>query len=189
MPPTKTQNPNVPSFGDHEVITPPNALKHAVKPAVAGDDPVARAEAALAQLSTEFSGWMNDECARLDAARQAIRQHGMEVLQREALFRVAHDIKGHAPTLGFPLIADVAGGLCRLIEETRDPRRIPPALIDQHIDTIMALIREHGRVRAEVIAAELSRTLRAVTDEFLKREGKDPDAPPVTASPPIVPAK
>ena len=187
MPPTKTQTPKVASFGDHEIITPPHGLKHAVAPAIAGDDPVARAEAALAQLSTEFSGWMNDECARLDAARMAARQHGMEVLQRDALFRVAHDIKGHAPTLGFPLVADVAGGLCRLIEETRDPRRIPPALIDQHVSAVRALIREHGRVRAEVIADELTRTLRAVTDEFLQREGKD--APPMTASPPIAPTK
>jgi len=189
MPRTKTQTPKVTSFGDHEVITPPDTLKDAVRPAVAGDDPVARAEAALAQLSSEFSVWMNDECARLEAAREAVRQHGMEVLQREALFRVVHDIKGHAPTLGFPLVADVAGGLCRLIEETRDPRRIPPALIDQHVDAIRALIREHGRARAEVIAAELTRTLRAVSDEFLKREGKDPDAPPTTASPPLAPAK
>jgi HPt (histidine-containing phosphotransfer) domain-containing protein len=189
MPPTKTQPPKVTSFGDHEVITPPHSLKDAVRPGVAGDDPVARAEAALAKLSTEFSGWMNDECARLDAARQAVRQHGLEVLQREALFRAAHDIKGHAPTLGFPLVADVAGGLCRLIEETRDPRCIPPELIDQHVDTIRALIREHGLVRGEVVAAELSRTLRAVTDEFLKREGKDSDGPPLTASPPIAPVK
>jgi chemotaxis protein histidine kinase CheA len=189
MPPTKSQAPKVASFGDHEVITPPHGLKHAVAPAIAGDDPVARAEAALAQLSTEFSDWMHEECARLDAARLAVRQHGMEVLQREALFRVAHDIKGHAPTLGFPLVADVAGGLCRLMEETADPRRIPLALIDQHVDTVRAIIREHGRVRAEVIATELTRTLRDVTDEFLEREGKEPDGPPTTTSPPIVPAK
>ena len=187
MAPTRTQKPTVASFGDHEVITPPNKLAAVVVPAIAGDDPVARAEAALAQLSSEFSDWMHDECAQLEAARQAIRTGGLDVLPREALFRAAHDIKGHAATLGFPLVSDIAGSLCRLIEETRDPRRIPLALIDQHVDAVRAIIREHGRARAETIATELTRTLREVTDGFLKLEGKDSDAPAETASPPIAP--
>jgi chemotaxis protein histidine kinase CheA len=189
MAPSKTQDPAVKRFGDHEVITPPHKLRHAVRPATAGDDPVARAEAALAQLSSEFSDWMQDECARLDEARRSVHANGMEVVSREALFRVSHDIKGHAPTYGFPLVADVAASLCRLIEETRDPRRVPLALVDQHVDAARAIIREHGHAQADAIAAELTRTLRAVTDEFLRREGKESAAPADTASPPIAPAK
>ena len=155
------------TFPDHEVITPPNKLQGAVGRAVEGDDPVARAEAALAQLSSEFTRWMDDECEQLDRARRNVQETGMTGLPREALFRAAHDIKGQAATLGFPLVAAVAESLCRLLEETHDPRRIPLDLVDQHVDAVRAIFREHGRARAEVVAEALTRRLRQVCDDFL----------------------
>ena len=56
--------PNVASFADHQVITPPNKLKGAWTRTAAADDPVARAEAALAELSTEFTGWFSAKASR-----------------------------------------------------------------------------------------------------------------------------
>ena len=163
----KPDLPAVKAFADHEVITPPNKLKSAVGRAIDGDDPVARAEAALAQLSSEFSSWMEDECERLDRARHNVSQNGMTALPREALFRSAHDIKGQAATLGFPRVAAVAESLCRLIEETHDPERIPLDLVDQHVDAVRAIIREHGRPQADAVADQLTRTLRRVCDDFI----------------------
>ena len=188
MPPTKPETHDVARFKDHEVITPPNKLKGAVGRAIAADDdPVARAEAALAQLSPEFSDWMNDECEKLDRARHGAREAGMAAPQRDALFRAAHDIKGQAATLGFPLVAAIAESLCVLIDETYDARSIPAPLIDQHVDAVRAIMREHDRPDAEAIAELLTRRLRDVTAEFLSREGKDRDAP--ETSPPIAPVK
>ncbi len=167
---TKPDLTAVKTFADHEVITPPNKLQGAVGRPIDGDDPVARAEAALAQLSSEFSDWMHGECERLDQARHNVRRNGLTALPREALFRAAHDIKGQAATLGFPLVAELAGSLCRLIEETHDPKRIPLDLVDQHVDAVRAIIREHDRPQAEVIAAQLTRTLRRVCEEFLETQ-------------------
>jgi len=187
MPPTKPETHDVATFKDHEVITPPNRLKGAVGRAIAGDDPVARAEAALAQLSSEFSDWMHDECEQLDRARRDAHAAGMAAQQRDALFRAAHDIKGQAATLGFPLVSAVAESLCVLIDETYDARCIPPPLIDQHVDAVRAIMREHDRPDAAATAELLTRRLRDVTAEFLSREGKDRDAPEM--SPPIAPVK
>jgi chemotaxis protein histidine kinase CheA len=177
--------PTVARFADHDVITPPHKLGGAVGRGVAGDDPVARAEAALAQLSSHFPDWMNHECQQLDRARDRAHRSRMAVQDRAALFRVAHDIKGQAVTLGFPLVAEVAGSLCNLIEETREPRRIPLALIDQHVDAVRAIIREHALPHASTVAEKLIRSLRAVSAEFLRREGKD--AADDMASPPTAP--
>jgi hypothetical protein len=56
-PSPKNSAPSVATFADHEVITPPNKLRKALAPATdPKDDPLARAEAALAQLSSEFTG-------------------------------------------------------------------------------------------------------------------------------------
>jgi HPt (histidine-containing phosphotransfer) domain-containing protein len=106
----KDDTPSVATYADHEVITPPHELRRAVGPAIAGDDdPVARAEAALGQLSSEFSGWMQSECERLETARKDIRRLGFDPNTHDALFRSVHDIKGEAATFGFPEIAGCAG--------------------------------------------------------------------------------
>ncbi|HEY1475849.1 MAG TPA: Hpt domain-containing protein [Pseudolabrys sp.] len=158
------------TYGDHEVIKPENKLRKVVssRPLQPGeDDPVARAEKALADLSTEFSSWMDAECERLDQARRSIAAGGFTPENRDAIFRAAHDIKGEAATFGYPLVALAADSLCRLIEHTPDVTRIPIQLVDQHVNAVRAIHREYSRSDARDLAATLTERLRAVTDEFL----------------------
>jgi len=179
------------TYGDHEVITPENKLRKAVsvKPYVPGeDDPVARAERALAELSSEFGSWMESECDRLDKARQAISKGGFSKANRDALFHAAHDIKGEAATFGFPLVASAADSLCRLIEYTPDVTRIPIKLVEQHVDAVRAIHREYSRSDAEELAAMLTGRLREVTDEFLLFQNRDrPDVLEQITGPSIAP--
>src|ERR1700704_6281682 len=93
------------TFADHHVITQPNPLRKVLRRVVSEknlDDPVARAEKALASLSGEFNNWMSIEADRLSAAHAAIRKDGFTKFTREELFRAAHDIKGGAATFGYP---------------------------------------------------------------------------------------
>jgi len=185
----QNEKPTVASYADHEVITPPNRLQKAVaiaKPA--GFDPIARAEEALGNLASEFSGWMNQECEQLDEARQKVKAEGFAEETRDTLFRAAHDIKGEAATFGFPLVAPPAESLCRLIEHTPDMARIPLELVDQHVDAIRAIIREGARPDIEDVAWALTRRLRDVTDEFLRHENRDrPDVLKIVMAPSLVP--
>src|SRR5208282_56819 len=122
----KDDTPSVATYADHEVITPPHELRRAVAPAIEGDeDPVARAEAALVGLSSEFSAWMKAECDRLEASRNDVKRLGFTQATNDALFRAAHDIKGEATTFGFPEVTGVAESLCRLLEHTPDFKKIP----------------------------------------------------------------
>jgi HPt (histidine-containing phosphotransfer) domain-containing protein len=185
----KDDTPSVATYADYEVITPPHELRRAVAPAGdVADDPVGRAEAALAELSSEFAGWMDSECDRLEAARQDAKRDGFTQKTHEILFRAAHDIKGEAGTFGFPAVAGVAESLCRLIEHTPDMQRIPLTLVDQHVDAIRAVVREYGRPDLLGAAAVLTKRLRDVTDEFLKTEnGFRPDYLENIFAPPLVP--
>ena len=191
MPQAKKETPAVVTYGDHEIITPPNKLRKHISPMAPGephDDPVARAEAALAQLSSEFSSWMDAECERLDRSRKSVRTEGFAKVTHQALFHSAHDIKGEAATLGYPWIAAAADSLCRLLEHTPDMRRIPLALVDQHVDGIRAIIRESARPDIEALANTLTKRLREVTDEFLVHENRDrPGYLEGIVSPPLVP--
>ena len=116
---------NIQAFPDHHVITQPNPLRRVLRRVDEKDldDPIARAEQALAGLSGEFKDWMATECDRLAAAHAAILSHGFTTDTREELFRAAHDIKGDAATFGFPTAGAAAESLCRIIEHAPDLER------------------------------------------------------------------
>jgi HPt (histidine-containing phosphotransfer) domain-containing protein len=189
---TRIEKPAVATYADHEVITPPNKLRNAVSTVARidpSDDPVARAEAALAKLSSEFPSWMDAECERLDEARRNIRAAGLNKATCESLFRAAHDIKGEAATFGYPTVTDPADSLCRLIEHSPDMSRIPLRLIDQHVDAVRAIIREGSLPDGAATAEELISRLRQVTDEFLAHENRDrPDYLEGLVGPPLAPS-
>src|ERR1700722_9954581 len=115
---TKNERPGITKFADHEVIVVPNRLKKkALRHAAADEpDPLTDAEVALEELSEQFGGWMEDECVALEEARQTIHRKGLIDETRQALFRAAHDIKGHGTTFGYPMASDVADSLCRVME-------------------------------------------------------------------------
>jgi HPt (histidine-containing phosphotransfer) domain-containing protein len=186
-----SSKPSVTTYGDHEVITPANKLRVAVsvvKRDDPEDDPVARAEAALAELGGEFAHWMHIECDRLDKARKDVKAKGFTKATRNALFRAAHDIKGQAATFGFPEVAEPAASLCRLIEHTPEMTAIPYPLVDQHVDAVRAIIRENSRPDAAALAHELTQKLRGVTDEFLAHVNRDrPEYLKGVLAPPTVP--
>jgi chemotaxis protein histidine kinase CheA len=115
---------------------------------------------------------MNDECARLDAARRNAKDNGLSKENSQELFLAAHNIKGDAGTFGFAEAVRAAGSLCRLIEYSPELEKIPVAIIDQHVDAIRAIVREHARADIGQIAGALVDKLRAVTDEFLLAENQ-----------------
>jgi HPt (histidine-containing phosphotransfer) domain-containing protein len=163
------------SFADHHVITQPNPLRKVLLrvPESDLDDPVARAEQALAGLSGEFKNWMTIEADRLSAAHTAVLRDGFTDERREELFRAAHDIKGDAVTFGFPSAAAAAESLCRIIEHAPNLNQVPPDLIEHHINAIQAIVRERTKLDTAVMANALSRQLRGVADEFLTRVNRD----------------
>lgn len=156
---------------DHEVIQPPLHLGHAIdkSPVVGFDlDAIARAEQALAELSGDFDSWMRQETETLVAARARAHAAQFAADALSALFHAAHDIKGEAKTLGYPLAGMAAASLCRLIEDTRDSGQLPVVLIDQHVDAIRAMIRE-GAGADNDTARRLTERLGEVTEDFLAR--------------------
>ena len=188
---TSKHKASVVNHGDHEVITPVNKLRKAIThrpPAPGEEDPVARAEAAMAELAGEFEAWMDSECNRLDEARKAVGENGFTDDTRQALFRAAHDIKGEAATFGYPALASAADSLCRLIDFSPDMTRIPSVLIEQHVDAVRAIHREYANSDAKELARTLTARLREVTDDFLLRENRDrPEVIEQINSPSLVP--
>jgi chemotaxis protein histidine kinase CheA len=183
---------NVQAFADHHVITQPNPLRRVLRRVDEKDldDPVARAEKALAGLSGEFKDWMAIECERLAAAHAAILSRGFSTDTREELFRAAHDIKGDAATFGFPTAGAAAESLCRIIEHAPDLERVPAELIAHHINAIQAIVRENAGIDNAGMATALSEKLRGVADEYLAVVNRDrPEHLEAILAPSIVPGE
>ncbi|WP_197312908.1 Hpt domain-containing protein [Methylobrevis albus] len=134
----------------------------------AADDPVARAEAALQKMSGHFRGWMDEELTTIDEAWKRLRAAGIaDDTARAGLFRAAHDIKGQAATLGFPLVGVLAGSLCALLDEPADPGAVPAVLIEQHVAGLKAMVREDVRNEDDPVATQLVGELSRVTRGFI----------------------
>jgi HPt (histidine-containing phosphotransfer) domain-containing protein len=188
----KSAKPDVVTYGDHEMITPDTSkLRKMLRAAQPGEtDPVIQAEQALAAISGDFENWMDDECDRLDTARQKVRNMGLSKQTKQELFLAAHDIKGDSATLGYPEVGPAADSLCRLLEHSPDLRKVPLAIVDQHVDAVRAIIREHKRSDITAIATALTDKLRSVTDEFLVKENLHrPDVLKAIQSPTLVPGE
>jgi chemotaxis protein histidine kinase CheA len=183
----------VKAFATHHVITQPNPLRKVlrrIEDENDTDDAVARAEQALAGLSGEFKGWMLSEAARLAAAYAAVRRDGFTQKTSEELFRAAHDIKGDAATFGYPHAGSVAESLCRIIEHAPDLSKVPSELFEHHINAIQAIVHDHTKFDAGMVATELSRRLRRVADEYLAHANRDrPEHLEAILAPSIVPGE
>lgn len=110
---------------------------------------VGKAQAAVQALSANFDVSIQEEVARLDAARVALSRDGFDIAAVSALYMRAHDLKGLAPTFGYPLVHQVAATLCELIDNDSLPfeERLP--IIDDHIDAIRAFAFSGIRTAAD----------------------------------------
>jgi chemotaxis protein histidine kinase CheA len=181
----------VKAFADHHVITQPNPLRKVLRRVKEKDldDPVERAEKALAGLSGEFKNWMTVEADRLSAAHAAVLKDGFTDKNCEELFRAAHDIKGDAATFGYPSAGAAAESLCRIIEHAPELAEVPSNLIAHHINAIQAIVRERTKLDTVAMATMLSRQLRGVADEFLMQANRDrPEHLEAILAPSLAPA-
>lgn len=187
--------PRVRFFADHHVITQPNPLRSAVRrvaeDVAAGDDPVARADKAMARLSVEFPKWMAAECDRLAAAAKAAMDRdpaGVETMSE--LFRAAHDIKGDAATFGYPAAGAIADSLCRIVEHAPVIDAIAARLIGYHVEAIQAIVREQPRGELAGVPSELNQRLRVAAEDYLETIGRErAGALKEIVAPGIVPAR
>ena len=94
----------VKTFADHHVITQPNPLRKVLRRVDESDldDPVARAEKALAGLSGEFKNWMMIEADRLSAAHAAILKDGFTDDTAKSCFAPPTTSRATPPPSAFP---------------------------------------------------------------------------------------
>lgn len=161
----------VPQGAHQEIAPPPDLRARAVTTVTWGDDSwdlsaLQRAEEAVRELSKEFDGWMDAEIERLAAVHEAFRAAPEDAAARGELFRVTHDIRGQAETLGFPLAGRIADGLCGFMEANPELDAGCIVLVSAHVNAIRAIVRENVRTVDDPTAAAIARGLGLARDRI-----------------------
>lgn len=154
-----------------QIIPASNTLRLKVGGRLGGIDAaaVAKAEAALKSLAGNFAQWLQDEVAKLEAARNRIKTDGLTPETAENLYFRAHDLKGLGATYEYPLVTRIAGSLCKMIDDPKTRMDAPMFLVDAHIDGIKAAVRNQiqtdtnpvGKALAEELEGQVKTVLAA----------------------------
>jgi hypothetical protein len=151
-----------------QVIQVPNTLKAKLGGRFAIDpNAVARAEAALKELSDQFGDWMQDELDKLDAARAEVAAKGLTEETANTLYTRAHDLKGLGGTYGFPLVSRLGASICKLLEDPAARTSAPVFLVDAHINAIKAAVRDEIRDSDHPVGKALVGELEGRVAEYL----------------------
>jgi chemotaxis protein histidine kinase CheA len=156
-----------------QIIQVPNTLRAKVGGRLGALDAqaIAKAEAALADLSNHFEDWLMDEIKKLEDVQALIKQEGLNPVNADQLFYRAHDLKGLGTTYGFPLITRVAGSLCKMLDEEEKRQIAPWKLVEAHLDAIRAIVRGQIKSVDHPTGVMLSETLEARVKEHLVPAG------------------
>ncbi|MEK7661504.1 MAG: Hpt domain-containing protein [Pseudomonadota bacterium] len=127
---------------------------------------IARAEEALAGMSGQFSAWMDEEIAKLEAAHKIILEPTSGEKELESFYRHAHDLKGLGATYGFPIISQFAGSLCRLIDSPDGRSKAPKSLLSAHVSSIVAAVHQNVKDASHPIGNALLRELTAQVAKY-----------------------
>ncbi len=156
-----------------EVITPPNTLKSKVGGALPALDQkaIARAEAALDGMSSQFAEWINEELARLLEAWAAYEQAPGTQSSRNELHRRAHDLKGLAPTYGYPLVGRMCASLCKLTGDEHGNLNPSDKLLKAHVDAVKAAVTGKIMGAEHPVGLALAAELEAQTKALIVAKG------------------
>lgn len=111
-----------------------------------------RAEAAVESFADQFDAWMRGDFEALRAAWEVASQPGATPDDYRAMYTCAHNMRGAAPSYGYPAVSRLCGSLCALLGQTRPGENA--ALINLHVEAC----------RASVNAARTGGTSDSVAD-------------------------
>ncbi|MBY9067885.1 Hpt domain-containing protein [Hyphomonas sp. WL0036] len=97
-----------------------------------------QAEEALDALTEEFEGWMRNDLEKMRDAWRVAQKPQASADDYRSLYTCAHNIRGAAPSYGFPAVSRLCGSLCTLLSGTRPGENA--ALINLHIEACRAAV-------------------------------------------------
>ena len=148
-----------------KVFNPPNSLKNKV--GVGGPDAVdaetlQKAEQAIANMTGNYLEWVDSDLTKLSTViEDLLSDDGSARKEKlDAVFFVAHDMKGQGGSFNYRLITIIGDGLCRAIEKMKgDMISVENEVIKVHLEAMKLVIAKRmdgdGGKEGEALVAGL----------------------------------
>ena len=101
-----------------------------------------------------------------------IEKDGLSEENLGNLFRNAHDIKGQAHTMGYPIAGTIAGSLCNMIENVQDRDKLPITILKKHVQAILAVVNEDAREEDNAVGKALAEQLVSIANDIVEDVGE-----------------
>ena len=106
---------------------------------------------------------------KLETARAAIRVQGITPQTIDQIYARAHDLKGLGTTYEFPIVTEIAGSLCKLLGDKSMRSTASADLIEAHVDTISAMVRDDVKTSDDPVGRTVVATLEARVEAHLQQ--------------------
>lgn len=127
-----------------QIIKPPQSLQNKVEkggPGAVDMDALARAEEVIANLADDYLDWVREDFVRIEAAFEKLKSgDGGDAENLEAMFQIAHDMKGQGGSFGYDLMTAIGDHMCRLLETVDKAGPREQVMIRVHIDAMRVVI-------------------------------------------------
>lgn len=164
------------SDDDASVFVPRNFLRAKIgnKPGPNLDRMIAKAEAAIGELSEQYEAWIRDDLKSLREAVASLRKEA-DPATLERIKILGHEIKGQGTTFGYPLLTIVGHLLYLFIDRDADVATRHLDLIDAHVDFMALILSENigdqGSRQARSILAGLQNAAKKAHGDDKKAAG------------------
>jgi chemotaxis protein histidine kinase CheA len=127
-----------------QIIRPPQTLQSKVEkggPGAVDLDALAKAEEVIANLAGDYLEWVREDFVRMEAAFAKLKSgDGGDKENLEAMFQIAHDMKGQGGSFGYDLMTAIGDHMCRLLETLDKAGPREQTMIRVHIDAMRVVI-------------------------------------------------
>ncbi|MEQ8440373.1 MAG: phosphorelay protein [Alphaproteobacteria bacterium] len=157
--------------GAVEVITPPNTIKQKVSGS-GGPTPemLAKAEAAINQMSEDYPTWAIDDVERLGTliAEAKPGVGNGKVLLSEA-FKMAHDMRGQGGSFGYPLMTRIANSFCRFVEGLEELDKHSLEICNAHVKSMRAILQNKVKGTGGPTGAQIADGLEMAVKRYMEK--------------------
>ena len=156
--------------GKVQVINPPNLIATKVSGG-GGPTPemLEKAEEAIAKMSDEYPAWaMKDIESLTNLLDEAELEEAKRIENLEAIFQIAHDMRGQGGSFGYPLMTRVGSSLCRFTEVLNNPDNRGLVVVRAHIDAMRAVIGNKVKGDGGRVGRQIARGLEMAVEKFQK---------------------
>jgi len=152
--------------GDCEVIERPNELKRKVKGSSSFNAKMMeRAEKVIAEEKVAYLRRIGSQIDQIDGTFGAMRDTGH--FDADRLWSLVHDLRSEAGTFGYPMLTQIGGSLCDLLQKLETPQPRDLKVITTHITAMRTVVAQRLEGDDNDIANEVAAALRDMVEGYV----------------------